>query len=843
MKINSSYKLYYLLALSITLILCTGISSAADIYVGNGPEYDFANISTAVSFANNSDTIIVSDGIYIENIDINKEVTIISENGSAKTTVQALTPHDHIFNITANNVTVYGFNVTGATNYTGILMLGASNFNVSDNVISESYAGIYVEDSSNGLLADNIANSNYQGIILEDSTNCTLVNNRMTLNDFNFEVYGSGSAMYVHDINISNLINDKPVYYWINRSDEQVPSDAGIVYVINSTNITVKDVITSNNWEDITLVETDNCTIQNIRSSDSETGIAVLRSDFTTIDSSEVSGNFVGVVVETSNNTIVSNNNASCNYYGIVTFSSNHSSLISNTVNSNSLGGIYTLLSNSGCINNNTANSNMVGIRLTSSNNNNLTGNTASSNSIGGIGLSASNNNTLISNTANNNIYDPEGLQPLSINSEILSTDQPDHPVRGSSFDNSVSHPANIINSISINGISPSANGIQITDSENNTLSDTNAIGNDYGFISDSSVNTTVNDLVLTNSQAKLSFITDEYILRLKGDDSNSLSLSGKVNVNGYIHVYRFVAANEDNIPIRISYDDSGMSRAGESSISLYSLNGSQWSKVPNSTLSTNNNYVSATITEAEENPSIDMPGLSYEATLALFKNPESSASSGSSGSSVMAKERREGTITDLPVGSDGEVTGDTIVKSSNAATTLTLYKGTKAVDASGNPVNRIIVTTPSSLPADTPREVIESGLYFRFGPSGTTFSHDVMVTMDFDPADFEGRTPVIYTYTSEGGWMALETTIDWENGRATAMISHFSLYALFGTETEITEDISFEPASESTVSAIVEEEDPVEGSDEKSGSGYLFWVVGIVILVGLAIVFVNKQK
>jgi hypothetical protein len=115
------------------------------------------------------------------------------------------------------------------------------------------------------------------------------------------------------------------------------------------------------------------------------------------------------------------------------------------------------------------------------------------------------------------------------------------------------------------------------------------------------------------------------------------------------------------------------------------------------------------------------------------------------------------------------------------------------------------------------------------------------MRTMDFNPADFEDRTPVIYTYTSEDGWIALETTVDWENGRATAMISHFSLYALYGTDSEETQDRIAETQETDIVSpATPEEEAPAES---EGGYGYLYWSVGVVIVLGLGIVVVTKQK
>jgi hypothetical protein len=418
------------------------------------------------------------------------------------------------------------------------------------------------------------------------------------------------------------------------------------------------------------------------------------------------------------------------------------------------------------------------------------------------------------------------------------------------------------LQSVSINGamIILPGSGIFVVEGENNTLTRNMAFNNQYDFCSALSYNLEVEKLMLVKDQAQMSFTVDEGIVLLSGNESSNVPLSGKTNVNGYIDMlavinpdigYRSVGAEinlllPEKLDFKFLYGDSGMSSKGESSIRLYQLNGTEWTTIPNSSLNTNENYVAASIDWQYiiEYDSIDIginsPTPYYGlVTLALFKDPEPPRSSGSS---VIARERSQGTITDLTLGNDGGLTKDTVVKSSDLTTTLTLFTGTKALDPLGNPVNSIIVTTPSSLPSDTPREVIESGLYFKFGPSGTTFSQDVMVTMDFNPADFEGRTPVIYTYTSEDGWIALETTVDWENGRATAYISHFSLYALFGTDAGPVKEVSFDPASQ-TIEPVTSEGNLAEESTDKKGLGFIPWVVAIVLVIGLGIVYGSKKK
>ncbi|WP_292465933.1 NosD domain-containing protein [Methanolobus sp.] len=857
---------YTYLALFFAFLLCAGTASANEIYVGEG--FGNSTISAALANATNGDTIVVTDGTYVENIDVDKEVTIISERGATNATVQASTSSDHIFNITVNNVTVSGFNITGSTfsnnagvylnnvlncnisnniivdNNYGIFLSSSNNNTISNNLVTEnSNSGISIVSSNNNTLRNNIVNNNQDsgiyiylsnanslinntvgnnsdiGVSIQYSENTIMDNNTMSLNLYNFRLIGNDLGQYIHAISETNLVDGKPIYCWINRSDEQVPSDAGQVCVINSTNITVKDLTISKEYYGIVFAYTNNSTIENIVASEGYIGI-----DFFNSHSNVLNGNSIynnadnGIEFAYSNNNTVSDNTVNSNEDGIKLDDSHGNSLINNVVCDNQRIGIDFDYSDDSRMIGNTVNNNAhYGIYGEDTYNSILISNTANENGAFGIYMDYSPNTTLLNNIANNNIGG--SIERKSVNIDSIS-----------------------INKESREGISC---GIYLYRCPNSSSVTDTTIGNFYGIAIERSENTTIDKLKFTDRSAKVSFAADANIIAIGENVTHSKDLSGKVNVNGYIDVTRLplylasVPLVEDNFTFKIHYDDSGMSRGGESSIGLYELINTEWTVLPDASLNTNGNYVTTTITQqyiiphsVEINAEVEYTPF----TLALFKDPEPS------GSSVIAREISQGRSTDLPVGGDGEITGDTVVKSSNAATTLTLYKGTKAVDASGNPVNRIIVTTPSSLPSDTPAEVVESGLYFRFGPSGTTFSQDVMITMEFDPEDFEGRAPVIYTYTSEDGWIALETTVDWENGRATAMISHFSLYALFGTDGEEAPVIAAETQGKDTDVHVVQEEGtPVETEE---GSGILFWVVGLVLVLGIgAAILMNRKK
>ena len=86
-------------------------SSSATIYVPD----DYPTIQAAVDAASAGDTIIVRDGTYIENIEVDKSLTIQSENGPDSTIVQAEDSGDNVFSVTADYVEISGFTVEAAT--------------------------------------------------------------------------------------------------------------------------------------------------------------------------------------------------------------------------------------------------------------------------------------------------------------------------------------------------------------------------------------------------------------------------------------------------------------------------------------------------------------------------------------------------------------------------------------------------------------------------------------------------------------------------------------------------------------------------------------------------------
>jgi len=203
----------------------------------------------------------------------------------------------------SSNNTINGNNITESIS-DGIDLWDSSGNTVSENTITGGGVGIDLWRSSNNTVSgNNITENNYSGIELGYSSNNTLRNNDASKNEYNFGVRGSLLSEYIHDIDDSNTVDGKPVYYWVDRRDMAVPLDAGYVALINCTSMTVQNLDLTNNGQGVLLAFTTNSTITN----------------------NNITNNSWGIYLPISSNNTVSGNNITNSYYGIeLRFSSNN---------------------------------------------------------------------------------------------------------------------------------------------------------------------------------------------------------------------------------------------------------------------------------------------------------------------------------------------------------------------------------------------------------------------------------------------------------------------------------------------------------------------------------------
>ncbi|MHC1754512.1 MAG: nitrous oxide reductase family maturation protein NosD [Methanosarcina sp.] len=198
-------------------LLMLGIVSipagAAVITVDSNGGGNYSSIQEAVNNAQNGDMILVNPGVYQENIEVNKEVSIISNSTSEdqvnRIYVLGAVPENDVFYVTASNVTISGFYISGGPSAedlyeVGIYLEGAENCSVSsnalvmndvgialngsqrnyinNNLVGIGYSGIVLVGSEENELSDNWLVTNGEGILLNNSVNNTIVNNTASAN-------------------------------------------------------------------------------------------------------------------------------------------------------------------------------------------------------------------------------------------------------------------------------------------------------------------------------------------------------------------------------------------------------------------------------------------------------------------------------------------------------------------------------------------------------------------------------------------------------------------------------------------------------------------------------------
>ncbi|ADI74089.1 periplasmic copper-binding protein [Methanohalobium evestigatum Z-7303] len=287
----------YLVITFVLMIMFSGTALADTITVDDDPGMNYQKIQNAINAASDSDTIIVYNGTYTENVDVNKSVTILSESGNPDDTkVQAASTSDHVFNVTRDNVTISGFNITGATVFekAGIFLDEVKNNNISNNKISNNYQGLRLLNSDINTLNNNTAsNNNNDGINLYNSSS-----NKLNNNNANFNSNVDGISLYESN---NNNLNKNNVSY--NRE--------GIYFSESNNNTLNNNTVSYNREEGIILSDysSNNTLNNNTVLNNKDDGIGISGSDNNKLNNNTVSNNKnVGISIFVSKNNILKSN-------------------------------------------------------------------------------------------------------------------------------------------------------------------------------------------------------------------------------------------------------------------------------------------------------------------------------------------------------------------------------------------------------------------------------------------------------------------------------------------------------------------------------------------------------
>jgi len=252
------------MVLSALLIAVPTSASPATLYVdddgqcgGNAPCY--TTIQAAVDAATTGDTIIVMDGIYTENVAVNKDhLTIKSENGAKKTIVQPQISEQWscIFWVGADYVSISGFTVQNNTSGSGIQLAEANNCSINGNIVLNNRYGIYLRwYSNNNIVINNTASFNdWYTILLENSSDNIVSSNNVNLNNgIGIAVSYSSNSNAISNNAVSN--NGGGIWLYESCNNNALTNNyvsncySGIRLMGSSSNNTIShNILSSNSW-------------------------------------------------------------------------------------------------------------------------------------------------------------------------------------------------------------------------------------------------------------------------------------------------------------------------------------------------------------------------------------------------------------------------------------------------------------------------------------------------------------------------------------------------------------------------------------------------------------------
>jgi parallel beta-helix repeat protein len=152
-------------------------------------------------------------------------------------------------------------------NSDGITLFESSDNNHLINCTCEknSFDSILIQQSSGNQITGCICQNGYDGISLPYAPNTTMRNNTMVDNYANFGIGSSSVSDFYCDIDTSNTINGKPMYYIVNQSgllfDESM--ELGFLGLVSCQNISVKNCDFTNNFEGMLVAGTTDSSIEN----------------------------------------------------------------------------------------------------------------------------------------------------------------------------------------------------------------------------------------------------------------------------------------------------------------------------------------------------------------------------------------------------------------------------------------------------------------------------------------------------------------------------------------------------------------------------------------------------
>jgi len=357
------------------------------LYVGGSGPGNYSTIQEAIDDANPGDTVFVYDDSspYYENVVIEKTINLVGEDKDT-TIIDGSRVGDGVY-VSANCVNISRFKIQNCKEKC-IYLVDCNETIISGNILVNSDWGIQLVNSNDNKIIDCQISSNMWGINIGSNisssgnnntiSNCVIsnnfalgvhlfscLNNNINGNTFisdGIGIAGSSLEHFIHNIDSTNTVNGKPLYYFVNEEDVIIDNwEIGQLILVNCTGFSISNIEISDTDEGLEAAFCSNNSIVNCIFFNNSYGIYFMNSSYNVIENCSLNNNSGpmgrdgpwwanGISIIGSHN-IIKNNNVSNNDVGIIilTFSALPSFISvgniieGNDIYSNNYSGIFVL--------------------------------------------------------------------------------------------------------------------------------------------------------------------------------------------------------------------------------------------------------------------------------------------------------------------------------------------------------------------------------------------------------------------------------------------------------------------------------------------------------------------
>ncbi len=217
--------------------------------------------------------------------------------------------------ITGNNASSVSIswsgNVTIKSNHIFDLKLGNSTL-----AIGNYTEGLYLDNVKDSKIAGNLVENKNVGVDIWEGVNLDFSNNQLKNNQVGFKLWGQNLEQNILNIDTTNTVNGKPIYYLVNKTDYRVPTNAGWIFAINGKNITVQNWVSEPNWDAIVFINTQDSQITGCTLQGNYNAIHIEKSTNININRNKIANNsFSAFFLEGTTYSNIMENDVTENYY------------------------------------------------------------------------------------------------------------------------------------------------------------------------------------------------------------------------------------------------------------------------------------------------------------------------------------------------------------------------------------------------------------------------------------------------------------------------------------------------------------------------------------------------